>query len=142
MNHINVRIHNRKALEIKLEYVPAKNVDISDYNIDLFLFFPEGMEIDHNTYEKKHFYQDLTRKIRLKTPDFVLNNYYKKLKHFDESCQNNSTTCEYMYKKFVCGYRAMLRNHTENLNDDSKVEEFELLLEHVVKTRTIFKPLS
>lgn len=141
MNHINIRMHNRKSLEIKLEYVPDSMSEKSDYNIDFFLFFPEDMEIDYTNYDKKHFYQDLTRKIRLKTPDFVLNNYYKKLKHFDESCENNENSCEYLYKKFICGYRAMLRNHTEKINDNSKVEEYELILEHITKTRNIFRKL-
>ncbi len=143
-NRINVRAHNKKALEIKLEYVPEGAPDRSDYNIDFFLFFPQDMEIDHTTYEKKHFYQDLSRNIRLKTPDFYLNNYYKRLKNFDETCdrKENKHTCEYMYKKFVCGYRAMLRNHTAGLNNDSKKEEIELLLEHVRKTRNIFRKIK
>lgn len=142
-NNVNIRVHNSKAIEMKLEYVPAGAPDRSDYQIDLFLFFPGNMGINETTYEKKHFYQDLTRNIRLKTPDFYLNNYYKRLKHFDDTCRvaMHSPNCEYMYKKFVCGYRAMLRNHTANITDESTEEDIGLLLEHVEKNRNIFRKL-
>jgi hypothetical protein len=128
---------------MKLEYVPAGAPDRSDYHIDLFLFFPSSMGINETTYEKKHFYQDLTRNIRLKTPDFYLNNYYKRLKHFDDTSAFAmlASGSEYMYKKFVCGYRAMLRNHTAGITDESSQEEIELLIEHIRKNRTIFRRL-
>lgn len=143
-NSVNIRVHNSKSLEIKLEYTPQGAPDDSDYNIDLFLFFPDNMGINESSYEKKHFYQDLTRNIRLKTPDYYLHNYYKRLKSFDETSKiaMHSPAREYMYKKFVCGYRAMLRNHTQNICDTSTKEELELLLEHVEKNRNIFRKLQ
>ncbi|MGE4266280.1 MAG: hypothetical protein AB7F25_02480 [Deferribacterales bacterium] len=142
-NNVNIRVHNSKSIEMKLEYVPAGAPDRSDYQIDLFLFFPNNMGVNESTYEKKHFYQDLSRNIRLKTPDFYLNNYYKRLKHFDDTSNvaMRSPSCEYMYKKFVCGYRAMLRNHTLNITDASTQDEVGLLLEHVEKNRNIFRKL-
>lgn len=142
-NHIDIKVHNIKSLEIKLEYTPEGTPDTSDYNIDFFIFFPSDMGIDYSTYEKKQFYQDLKRNIRLKTPDFYLNNYYKKLKHFDDTCplSSGSDNCEYMYKKFVCGYRSMLRNHASSINNDTPNEEIDILLESVSKTRKIFRRL-
>lgn len=142
-NHINIRIHNRKSLEIKLEYTPEGAPDTSDYNIDLLLFFPSDMDVNEATYEQKHFWQDMTRNIRLKTPDFYLNNYYKKLKHFDETCplRNEPANCEYLYKKYVCGYRAMLRNHTLRIDDKTPQAEIDVLLDHVGRTRKIFRKL-
>lgn len=110
--HINVRVHNKKTLELKLEYVPKNFPDTSRYDIDLLLFFPENMGVNETTYEKRYFYTDLFRSIRLKSPDYPMQNYHKKLKSFEEHCDSDTADqkCIYKFKKFITGYRTMLRN--------------------------------
>ncbi|PLX69958.1 MAG: hypothetical protein C0603_03200 [Denitrovibrio sp.] len=142
--HIDVRVHNKKTLEIKLEYSPTGNPDKSDYNIDLYLFIPDNMGINEETYEKRYFYHDISRIIRLKSPDYLLHNYYKRLKTFDTNCTMgiDHTGCEYQFKKFITGYRSMLRDSANNICGSSKPKEIEDLLKHVRKNRSIFRKLN
>lgn len=141
--HINVRVHNTKTLEIKLEYIPADQPDTSDYVIDLYLSMPANMSINENTYEKRYFYYDLFRSIRLKSPDFMLNKYYNRLKNFDESCSGeiHEKSCVYTFKKFITGYRSMLRNSAGALGKTSIEADIEYLLENVHKNRSVFRRL-
>jgi len=141
--HINVRVHNKKTLELKLEYIPKGQPDKSDYIIDLYLSLPENMGINENSYEKKYFYHDLFRSIRLKSPDYMLNHYYERLKHFDESCSEgvHDWQCVYAFKKFITGYRSMLRNSAAALGKTSIQADIDYLLENVHKNRNIFRKL-
>jgi len=142
--HINVRVHNQKTLEIKLEYIPMGRPDKSDYVIDLYLSLPENMSINEDTYEKKYFYHDLFRSIRLKSPDFMLNNYYQRIKTFDESCSGDihDWHCVYSYKKFITGYRSMMRNSAGAIGKTSIQADIDYLLKIVRKNRSIFRKLN
>jgi hypothetical protein len=138
-----VRVHNRKTLELKLEYIPKGQPDSSDYNINMFLFIPESVGINESTYEKRYFYSDLFRSIRLKSPDYFMNHYYNKLKDFDKQCVDGiqETLCEYMFKKFVTGYRSMLRSGIEPLGKTSIQADIDFLIENVRKNRSILRKL-
>jgi len=141
--NIDIRVHNRKTLEIKLEYVPKGAPEKSDYYIELYLFLPENMGINPSTYEKKYFYNDLFRSIRLKSPDYIMNNYYSRLKNFDENCKDDRQTekCEYIYKKFICGYRSMIRSTLADISKQSSRKEIKEMLSNIRKNRSIFRKL-
>lgn len=135
----------KKTLEIKLEYSPPVGNPVkSDYNIDLYLLIPENMGINETTYEKRYFYHDVTRSIRLKSPDYVIYNYYNRLKDFDSHCTDGmqDRRCEYQFKKFITGYRSMLRNTANKITLQSKPKDIENLLKHVRRNRSIFRKLN
>ena len=140
---INVRVHNKKALELKLEYTPAGEPVRSDYNIDLLLCFPDNMGVNPATYEKRYFYYDLFRSIRLKSPDYPMKTYHKKLNDFDEHCEESlpDTHCIYKFKKLITGYRSMLRNNAAALGKTSLETDINDLVKTVHKSRSIFRRL-
>jgi len=141
--HINVRVHNKKTLELKLEYITDESAVSSNYVIDLYLLMPDNMGINEGSYEKRYFYHDLFRSIRLKSPDYLMNNYYLRLKGFGDKCTGdiNDPQCIYQFKKFITGYRSMLRNSTEAINKNSLQVDIEFLLKNVHKNRSIFRKL-
>lgn len=141
--HINIRVHNKKTLELKLEYIPKGQPDKSDYVIDLYLAMPENMGINDNSYEKQDFYNDTFRSIRLKSPDYQLSRYHETLKNFDKSCKGNLTDwkCIYTFKKFITGYRTMLRNHSNSLGKTSIDADIDNLIKNVRKNRSIFRKM-
>lgn len=139
-----MRVHNIKTLEIRLEYIPAGQPDVSDYNIDLLLMFPDNTGINKDTYEKRYFYHDLFRSIRLKSPDYMMNRYYERLKKFSDDCPDSmkNIKCVYQFKKFITGYRSMLRNYASSIGRTSIEADIDFLLEHVHKTRSILRRLN
>lgn len=142
--HINVRVHNKKTLELKLEYIPAGSPDKSDYNIDLLLYFPDNTGINKTTYEKKYFYNDLFRSIRLKSPDYPMKNYHKRLTEFDDLCETDipHENCEYRFKKIITGFRTMIRNYAAQMDKNSSEDDIFKLLKQIRKSRSIFRKLN
>lgn len=142
--HINVRVHNRKTLEVKLEYIPSGDPEESDYHIDLLLYIPDNVGINQATYEKRYFYTDLFRSIRLKSPDYLLNSYYGRLKSFADECKGalNDKKCRYQFKKFITGYRSMLRNNAGAIGKTSIPADIDFLLSNVHRIRSVFRKLN
>ena len=65
-------IHDRKQLEIKLEYEPSPEHARSSYLVEAYLFVPASLNLDEDTYPRQDFYADLHNYVRLKTPVFDL----------------------------------------------------------------------
>src|SRR5690242_16234112 len=61
-------IHDRKQFEIKLEYQPSGTDPKSKYLVETFIFLPNSLHIDQETYPRQAFYTDIHNYIRLKTP--------------------------------------------------------------------------
>jgi hypothetical protein len=66
--------HDRNNIEIKYTFpVPEKRRKV-DYEVEMYLFVPETLGINKNSYTDKQFYHDERNNIRLKTPQFLLKN--------------------------------------------------------------------
>lgn len=67
-------IHFRDNLqfELKSEFFIDPNVKENLYKQDFYLFVPNALQINENTYTKNQFYLDQTTLIRYKTPLFTL----------------------------------------------------------------------
>jgi len=63
--------HDRNNIEIKYTFqVPDKSK--VEYAVEMYLFAPESLGINSNTYSIGHFYNDERNHIRLKTPSYLL----------------------------------------------------------------------
>lgn len=67
-------IHFRDNLqfELKSEYFIHPNIDHNIYKQEFYLFIPNALQINENTYTRQEFYLDQTTLIRYKTPLFTL----------------------------------------------------------------------
>lgn len=68
-----VSIHDRYQAELKISYSLPRDCRSSVYELDLYMFAPENLGINAETYTKQRFYADLQTRIRLKTPSVALN---------------------------------------------------------------------
>lgn len=68
----NIKIHDKYQIELKFTYPvdPAKKVN--EYHVDTYIFLPKNLFINSHTYSRDHFYRDMQRYIRLKTPAVLL----------------------------------------------------------------------
>ncbi len=75
-----IRIRDRFQFEIKLNYRLNQDKPKTQYQIDAYIFIPQSLRVNHTTYPKNTFYQDLQSYIRFKTPSLSLS---------DIACKDN-----------------------------------------------------
>jgi hypothetical protein len=108
-----VKIHDKFSFEIKLNYKLDNNLKTNFYEVNTYLFIPENLDINHQTYSKNDFYSDLKSYIRLKTPEFCLKNVIAEknspFSNLKKTCLNVSQSiskenlCEFEYHlKMFC----------------------------------------
>jgi hypothetical protein len=61
-------VHDRKQFEIKLEYQPSGADDETRYLVEMYLFLPNSLNIDAETYPRGDFYADVHNYVRFTTP--------------------------------------------------------------------------
>jgi len=69
--HKSFEVHDRYQFELKLDYWLDHNRQ-TDYQVDLFLFLPHSLGLNHRTYARDSFYDDIKNYVRLKTPEIPL----------------------------------------------------------------------
>lgn len=72
MIDVQVRIHDRFSVEFKIGYVVKKDRPRSDFMINTWMFVPNNLDINAETYSKNQFYRDVKSNIRLITPIYSL----------------------------------------------------------------------
>ena len=72
MIDVQVRIHDRFVVEFKIGYVVRKDKPRSDFMINTWMFVPNTLDINYDTYTKNQFYRDVKSNIRLITPIYSL----------------------------------------------------------------------
>lgn len=75
MIQTNVKIHDKFSFEFKISFIADQAVTdqaYEEFRINAWLFVPNSLEINSETYSKQDFFKDVDSKIRLITPDFDL----------------------------------------------------------------------
>jgi hypothetical protein len=116
-----IHFRDRWQFELKSDFVPAPDVSKNIYQQEFYLFIPNSLQINNNSYSKNNFYQDQTKFIRFKTPEYDLlqlndsNNERSPLTRLID-LQNKSLNpqeiekIEYELKLFGNIFRTSLRN--------------------------------
>jgi len=70
----NIKKHDQLSFEVKLRF-PAnkKSGKTNDFNINMYLFLPYGLDVNKHNFTKEDFYNSLKTSIRLTTPFYKLN---------------------------------------------------------------------
>ena len=68
----NVKIHDKFSLELKFGYSTRRKVKENLFEVNTWIFIPNSLDINRQTYSKTDFYKDLKTNIRLITPEFLL----------------------------------------------------------------------
>ncbi|MDR2129791.1 MAG: hypothetical protein LBP56_01255 [Odoribacteraceae bacterium] len=72
MIDIQVRLHDRFAVEFKTGYVVRQEGAGNEFMMNTWFFVPHSLDINASTYSKRDFYKDVKSNIRLITPVFSL----------------------------------------------------------------------
>ena len=74
MNNVQekIEIHDRYQFEIKYTYPLNQELPETDYLVETFIFIPNNLGVNADSYTKHDFYSDLQKYIRFKTPVFPI----------------------------------------------------------------------
>lgn len=74
----NIHLRDKWQIELKSEFVPNPKLKKNTFTQEFYLFVPNSLQINEETYSKNQFYRDRTNFIRYKTPEFSLEELYDK----------------------------------------------------------------
>lgn len=72
MIDIQTKIHDKFAIEFKVGFSGREDVKDEHFDVNTWIFVPNGLDINKNTYSKDRFYTDMKSNVRLITPSFAL----------------------------------------------------------------------
>ena len=72
MIDIQTKIHDKFSIEFKVGFSGREDVKDEHFDVNTWIFVPNGLDINKNTYSKDRFYTDMKSNVRLITPSFAL----------------------------------------------------------------------
>lgn len=73
---ITYKLHDRFSIEFKVRFISRnqrnEEIPLSDFAINTWMFFPNSLDINSNTYDKTQFHRDIKSNVRLITPNYTL----------------------------------------------------------------------
>lgn len=120
--------HDRYNFEVKLDYTLVEDFPKNKYELEIYFFIPNALQVNQSTYHTEDFYSDLSNYIRFKTPQMALSGLlnpnnskspftiiYKHLEHI----KNGDTSMEhfdrinYEHRVLGCILKSTLRDQAE-----------------------------
>lgn len=155
----NIKKHDQLSFEAKLEFPANVKVrKVNDFNVNIFLFLPYGLDINKHNFTREDFYNSLKTSIRLTTPSYKLsqmiegeNSPYSQLLNSIKSIlsiSNTKTQEEYekQTKSFCSIFKVALRNKVNDVirthNIENKRELISEYKKHVISIRSYFIALN
>lgn len=133
MIDIQTKIHDKFAIEFKVGFSGREDVKDERFDVNTWIFVPNGLDINKNTYSKDRFYTDMKSNVRLITPSFALKDMvgeeavpYKNLKKAVEEVVAEATPerrseFEFQLKLFGSIFKSSVRDASgvvvRNLSD-------------------------
>jgi hypothetical protein len=126
MIQVKTSIHDRFSVEFKINF-SGKEQQHRLFKMNSWLFVPNSLNINTSTYSKEQFYQDVKSNVRLKTPQFTLQQLADAealtVRNLSAAVQkyaeNPSPVCmqdlEFHIKMYVAIYKSALRDETKSL---------------------------
>jgi len=74
----DIHLRDLWQFELKSEFFPLSTFKKNTYTQEFYLFIPNSLQMNEETYNKSQFYRDQTNLIRYKTPEFQLKDLYDK----------------------------------------------------------------
>ncbi|KGL64290.1 hypothetical protein PHEL85_1344 [Polaribacter sp. Hel1_85] len=120
-----IKIHDKFSIVINVTYDKIFKRKISEYTSITYLFFPDSLNINNNTYPSTKFYNDVRLFIKYNTPNYKINEIIEKAdsplvkleKQTKKFIKNNSTKNSLLYedqvKMFASIFSSLLSKQTD-----------------------------
>jgi len=152
MIDVETKIHDKFALEFKIGFSGQENSKKNDFSVNSWIFIPNSLDINKNTYDKERFYKDMKSNIRLITPVFKLNEIveneaipFKNIKTsfqcvIADKSNENLVDFEFQLKLFGAIFKSAVRDNVNYINSNIKnPNTAERCLIYLDEVRTILK---
>ena len=138
MIDIQTKIHDKFSIEFKVGFSGTEGVKMDHFDVNSWIFIPNGLDINKQTYSKDRFYTDMKSNVRLLTPVFTLKQMVEgeeapihHVKTALESLLNESSPehldeFEFQLKLFASIFKSSIRNASAKIMahaDDSNTYE-------------------
>jgi hypothetical protein len=145
---LDVRIHDKYQIEFKTHYRFNRQEEHSEYAVEIYMFMPNSLDLDHDNYPKYLFYRDLQTYLRFETPKIALRHVasgkgnpfqsieecFQKLAA-DPSAENLSNY-ENQLKMFCCVFRKAMSEHIVFLSTKDDPKDIDYLVENYISDTT------
>lgn len=143
-------IHQRDQwqFELKSEFLPLPGLSKNYYTQEFFIFIPNSLQINEDTYTQAEFYESQTNLIRYKTPEFTLKELsspsngkcpLSRLKKTEASLEEISDELKLLGNIFRSSLRERIRAIIQSHSKDPYLNnELEQLTEELKQFRTEF----
>ncbi len=135
-----VKIHDQYTFEIKLGFHADNENDKDDYNMNIWMFIPDSLDINRSTYKKSDFYRDIRTYTRLITPTYHLDDLAKEdnlpfcfLKKSIEELittpeRKTQSDFEYHAKMYISIVKSSLRDEINKISAESQTETMDKMI--------------
>jgi len=138
-----IHLRDKWQFELKSEFIPHLSAATNTYTQEFYIFIPNSLKINSETYTKQEFYQNQTNFIRYKTPIFTLaelndiENTFSPISRIMNMCEKLQHTpssekeIEYELKLLGNIVRSLLRNKLlflwrtiQSIQDQENIDNF------------------
>ena len=138
MIEIQTKIHDQFSIEFKVGFSGTEGVKVDHFDVNSWIFIPNGLDINPSTYSKDRFYTDMKSNVRLLTPAFTLQQmvvgegapifHLKKAMEtlLKEPSQEHLDEFEFQLKLFASIFKSSVRNESADImacSDDALTYE-------------------
>lgn len=158
MIDIQTKIHDKFAIEFKVGFSGREDVKDEHFDVNTWIFIPNGLDINKDTYSKERFYTDMKSNVRLITPSFALKDMvgegavpFRNFKQAvtdmvaDPSAEHRSEF-EFQLKLFGSIFKSSIRDAataiSKNVTDSLTVERCKEFASDVRRVLTDYRGLS
>ena len=127
MIDIQTKIHDQFSIEFKVGFSGTEGVKVDHFDVNSWIFIPNGLDINKQTYTKERFYSDMKSNVRLLTPAFTLKQMvegeeapiFHVKRALDawlvESTPERMGEFEFQLKLFASIFKSSIRNESANI---------------------------
>ena len=127
MIDIQTKIHDRFSVEFKIGFSGREGVKVDHFDVNSWIFIPNGLDINKQTYSKERFYADMKSNVRLLTPAFTLKQMLEgedaPILHVKkaleavtaESTEEHLNEFEFQLKLFASIFKSSVRNESAQI---------------------------
>jgi len=127
MIDIQTKIHDYFSIEFKIGFSGREGVKVDHFDVNSWIFLPNGLDINRSTYSKERFFSDMKSNVRLLTPAFTLKQMVEgeesPISHvrkaletmLAEPTQEHVDEFEFQLKLFASIFKSSIRNESANI---------------------------
>lgn len=147
MINTQISIHDKFSVEFKIGFITDKAEKTNEFKINTWIFVPNSLDINHDTYKKEQFYSDIKSNLRLITPIYTLweiingkgpfpRLYAAIEKLLNEPNETNEESFVYQTKMLLCIMKSALREVSLNICKQRDKEKKKQMVDQFIAETT------